>query len=203
MKTNLIYLITGIVIGELFINQCSSKENITITTPKVVNKLTDTIVKHTTIEKTTEKPKWYKDTITENELKIELQERENRIKNYKESYELAIDDFMFADSLLKIEKFKNATALKNFESVTEDDFIIINTKGIVAGEVKEIETFYKIKSQNYTIPVKSKKFTISPGIGGDFMKNTSVIKVGVGYQNFTFDYLPNQEIGIISYDFKF
>lgn len=203
MKTNLIYLITGIIIGALLINQCSQKEKITITTPEIVNKITDTIIKHSSLEIPVEVPKWYKDTKTEKELKLELQERENRINLYKDSYELAIDDFLTADSLLKIEKFKNATSLKNFESVKEDEKIIINTKGIVSGEVKELETFYKIKSQNYTIPIKSKNFSLSAGLGADFINNAPVIKIGAGYKNYKFDYLPSQKIGIISYEIKF
>ena len=203
MKTNIIYFITGIVIGALFINQCSQKENITITTPEIVNKITDTIVKHSSIEIPVEVSKWYKDTKTEKELKIELQERENRIKNYKENYELAIDDFLTADSLLRIEKFKKATELRNFESIKEDDQVIINTKGIVSGEVKEIETYYKIKSQNYTIPIKSKNISLSAGLGADFINNGPVIKIGAGYKNYKFDYLPSQKIGIISYEIKF
>lgn len=203
MKTNLIYLITGIVLGAFFLNQCSQKENITISTPEVVGKITDTIIKHSSIEIPVEVPKWYKDTITAKELKLELAERENRINLYQESYEMVLDDFMFADSLLKIEKFKNATSLKNFESVTEDQNIIINTKGIVSGDVKELETFYKIKSQNYSVPVKSKNFSLSAGIGTDLSAEKPVIKLGAGYKNYKFDYLPNQKIALISYEIKF
>ena len=203
MRKNIIYLFIGIVIGAFILKNCSQNEEITFTTPEIVNKITDTIVKHSNVEIPIENPKWYKDTKTEKELKLELQERENRLKDYKESYELAIDDFLNADSLLKIEKFKNASELRNFESIKEDEFIILNTKGIVAGEVKEIETFYKIKSQNYTVPIKSKNISLSAGVGADIINNVPVIKIGAGYKNYKFDYLPSQKIGIISYEIKF
>lgn len=205
MKTKIVYLFVGIVIGVLILRNCTpyAVESINFKTPEIVKKVTDTFVKHRDVEILNEVPKWYKDAKTENELKNELLERENRLKNYKESYELAIDDYLHADSLLKIEKYKNATALKFFESVKEDDFIILNTKGIVSGEVKEIETFYKIKSQNYKVPAPIKRFSLSAGVGADFINNAPVIKVGVGYKNYKIDYLPNQKIGVISYEIKF
>jgi hypothetical protein len=203
MKKNLIYLFIGVVIGAFLINQCSQNENITISTPEIVNKVTDTVVYHYEVDVYKEVPKWYKDTKNEKELKLELQERENRLKDYKEGYEMALNDFTIADSLLKIEKFKNATELRNFESIKEDEFIILNTKGIVSGEVKEIETFYKIKSQNYTVPIKSKNFSLSAGVGADFINNAPVVKIGAGYKNYKFDYLPSQKIGIITYEIKF
>ena len=205
MKTNIIYIFLGIVIGAMIINRCTPEavETINFQTPAIANKITDTVIKHYNVEKPIEIPKWYKDTKKENELKIELAERENRIKNYENEFKEILNDFNIADSILKSEMFKKATALKNFESVQEDENIILNTQGIVAGEVKEIETLYKIKEQKIAVPIKAKYFSLSAGAGADFKNNAPVLKIGAGYKNYKFDYLPSQKIGIISYEIKF
>ena len=204
MKTNIIYLFIGIVIGGAIIKNCTPQavETINFQTPNITKKITDTVIKHYSVEIPIEIPKWYKDTIKENDLKIELLERENRIVNYESEFKEILNDFNIADSTLKSEMFKKAKELKAFESVQEDENIIFNTKGIVAGEVKEIETFYKIKSQNYSIPVKVKKFSLSAGVATDLSANT-FLKFGVGYKNYKIDYLPSQKIGIFSYEIKF
>lgn len=198
------YVITflaGFLICLIFTNSCKN-DKIEIKTKEIVKKIRDTIIRHSNVTVTV--PKWYKDTKTENELKLEILERENRIKNYKDSYELAINDFMLSDSLLKIEKFKNATTFKNFESVTEDNYLILNTKGIVQGEVKELETFYKIKSQKIEVPIKNKKFSFNAGVGTKINNlSTPVLKFGIGYKNYKIDYLPNEKIGIFSYEINF
>jgi hypothetical protein len=204
MKTNIFYLFIGIVIGALILRNCSS-ENTTIQTPEIVGKFTDTIIKHKSIKIPFEVPKWYKDTQSENKLKNDLLEYEKRIKLYEEEVSYIISDFQNSDSLHKLELFKKCNELKNFEKTFEDANIIINTQGVIRGEVKEITNIYKIKSQSIQVPINEKIFSLNAGIGTDFNATTPVLKLGVGYKNYKIDYLKinSQDFGVLSYEIKF
>lgn len=197
------FIIIGIfAIFYLLFKKCNN-DKIIITTPEIVNKVNDTIVYHYEVDVYKEVPKWYKDTKSENELKNYALKLEKRLLQYENEREVILNDFSSADSLSKIELFLKTQEIKTFENVHEDEDIIINNKGLVKGEVKEITTFYNIKSRKIEVPIKSKLFSLRGGLGYDIDNLEPVYKIGVGYRNYKIDYLPIQKIGLFSYEINF
>ena len=203
MKNNILSLIIGIVIGFLILRNCSKIEKKIITIPEKKGQFYNNKIVHETITSIKEVTKYLNNKIVETELKLKILENNNNLKKYKNEIDTILKDYMNADSLLKVEKFKNQISLKKFENINEDDDVIIRTTGIVSGEVKEIDTYYTIKKQHILISEKNKSFNF--GIGSDFNATTPVVKIGVGYKNYKLDYykINNQNLGTISYEIKF
>lgn len=206
MKNNILSLIIGIVIGFLILRNSSKIETKIITIPEKKGQFYNNKIVHETITSIKEIPKYLNDKKLETELKLKIKDHEDILLKYNSDINLILEDYLNADSLLKVEKFKNQISLKKFENINEDDDIIIRTTGIVSGEVKEIDTYYTIKKQQILNPVlQEKNRYLNFGIGSDFNATTPVVKIGVGYKNYKIDYykINNQNFGSISYEIKF
>jgi chaperonin GroEL (HSP60 family) len=162
---------------------------------------------HVPVEKTIFKPKWYKDTKTEKELKKEIEEQNERIKVYDEEIEWMKEEFAYMDSIQKAEAFSNAIKLNKFSTEFEDDYLKLNIQGIVRGEVKEITPIYLIKEQKISIPSEKIKLLVGAGIGSNFELNQFTYKFNIGVQNkkqniyrASYQRIGNQNFGVLEYD---
>ncbi len=69
----------------------------------------------------------------------------------------------------------DAIQLKRFDKTFENDNFKANVKGIVQGEVKELQLDYEIKK----VPEKVVKFRLLAGLG----INTDAVNANLGFQN--------------------
>jgi hypothetical protein len=197
-------LIIGIVLGIFISKSCQKNQKIII--PEKKGKLVSKIIKHETITNFKEVPKFLKNTEIESELKLKIKDHESLLVKYNDDINVILEEFLKSDSLLKLEKFKNQISLKKFETITEDDDIVIRTVGLVSGEVKELDNFYRIKKQAILKNlIKEKSFSLNAGFGSDFSATNPVLKFGLGYKNYKIDFykINNQNLTTISYEIKF
>lgn len=170
----------------------------------------DVEVVHVPVDTIIEVPKWYKDIRTEIQLQREAKEREERIKLYEEEVEWMREEFAYMDSVQKANAYKEATAVKQFRSVFDNDTITIDIRGIVRGEVKEIKPYYLIKEQKVIVPDSRKNnMLFGFGAGTNFELNTFTAKANLSLltkkQNiYTLSYqrVGNQNFGLIEYNFS-
>lgn len=202
-KNLTLVIAVSIAIGFLIAKSCEKKQIEYITTPAKSGAYKTDKTEYIGLEIPVEVPKWYKDTKTENELKLELAEREHRLEAYKNETNFLIDEFLHADSLSKELLYSKSIELKQFSNVFDDSLITIHNVGTLRGELKDLSTYYLIKPAKVPVKIKDTKFILSVGAGADFNENKPVVKFGAGYQNYRIDYLPNQKIGLISYEIKF
>jgi hypothetical protein len=193
----------------LLLNKCNNVTDIVI--PEKPGSFSPDIqIVHVPIDSIIEVPKWYKDTKTEKQLANELKNKEERIKLYEEEISWMQGEFAYMDSIQKANAYKEATSLKQFNSVFENDTIIINIRGIVRGEVKEIQPYYLIKEQTISIPDNKKiNLLLGAGVGMSTEMNQFTAKVNLSLQNkqqniYTISYqrIGEQNFGLIEYNFK-
>ena len=92
-----------------------------------------------------------------------------------ENYNLQIAYINAKDSLEREKLYKTAIELKSFNQPFENDNFKANIKGIVQGEVKELQLDYEIKKT----PGKVVKFRLLAGWG----INTDAVNANLGFQN--------------------
>jgi hypothetical protein len=193
----------------LLLNKCNNVTDVVIP-EKPGSFAPDIQVVHVPVDSNIEVPKWYKDTKTEKQLANELKDREERIKVYEEELSWMQGEFAYMDSIQKANAYKEAISLKEFNSVFENDTIIIDIKGIVRGEVKEIQPYYLIKEQTISIPNNKKiNLLLGAGTGISTEMNQFTAKVNLSLQNkqqniYTISYqrIGEQNFGLIEYNFK-
>jgi flagellar biosynthesis protein FliP len=179
MKNNILFLILGGVIVFILMRSCKS-ETITIPAKQGTLKVTDTV----TITKIVNKPvlkTLYKDLIKEVEKEKIMYQTLNVYQ--KDSV---------CSEMFELKEYK--TRLSN-KDLTADISVIHQ------GKIRDVKLNYLIPE----VEVKQKNFSLSGGLGTDFNAQMPVLKVGVGYKNYKFDYLKinNQNFGVISYEIKF
>lgn len=187
----------------------NSNSSTKVTIPAVTKTLptaTAPEIKHIPIEV----PKWYKDRKTENKYLKNISDAEEKIIAYQEEIEWMQDEFNYADSIKKIELYRLATELKNFESNFEDEYIKLTINGIIGGnEVKEITPTYTRKE--ISVPQKQVTFRmlVGGGIGINKELNQGTWKANVGFQNKkgniirgSFQRIGNQDYYLAEYDFS-
>lgn len=95
-------------------------------------------------------------------------------------------DFQNAnDSLMQV-IYKNAIEIKYFSHKWENDTLSANVKGLVRGEIQNINLDYKIKTRTVTIPnPKEVKFRLLAGVevGNTKEFNDFKTKANIGFQN--------------------
>ena len=89
-----------------------------------------------------------------------------------ENYNLQIAYINAKDSLEREKLYKTAIELKSFNQPFENDNFKANIKGIVQGEVKELQLDYEIKK----VPEKVVKFRLLAGLG----INTDAVNANLG-----------------------
>ena len=151
----------------LWFRGCSNSEIPNVSKPTKGTFRTDTIIKHETLPGKTIKIKG-KEVIVykNNEINKELA---------LENYNLQIAYINAKDSLEREKLYKNSIELKSFNQPFENDNFKANVKGIVQGEVKEIQLDYEIKN----VPEKVVKFRLLAGLG----INTDAVNANLGFQN--------------------
>lgn len=151
----------------LWFRGCSNSEFPNVSIPTKGTFKTDTIIKHETLPGKTIKIKG-KEVIVykNNEINKELA---------LENYNLQIAYINAKDSLEKEKLYKSAIELKSFNQPFENDNFKANIKGIVQGEVKELQLDYEIKK----VPEKVVKFRLLAGLG----INTDAVNANLGFQN--------------------
>jgi len=193
----------------LSLNKCDDVTDVVI--PEKPGKFPPDIqIVHVPVDSIIEVPKWYKDVTTEKQLKKDLKEREERIKLYEEEISWMQGEFAYMDSIQKANAYKEAISLKEFNSVFENDTIIIDIRGIVKGEVKEIFPYYLIKEQKISIPDNKKiNLLLGAGVGINKEMNQFVSKLNLSLQNkkqniYTISYqrIGEQTFGLFEYNFK-
>ena len=159
------YFALGVFLTLFFMRGCKSEPNIQIATKGTFK--TDTIILH---EKTPSEIKIVKGkeiiVYKNNEINKELA---------LENYNLQIAYINAKDSLEREKLYKTAIELKSFNQPFENDNFKANIKGIVQGEVKELQLDYEIKK----VPEKVVKFRLLAGLG----INTDAVNANLGFQN--------------------
>jgi hypothetical protein len=189
--------------------KCNPSEKEIVIPEKVGSFTPETEIIHVPVEKTIFKPKWYKDTKSERELKKEIEEQNEKIKVYDEEIEWMRGEFAYMDSIQKAEAYNNATKLNKFSTDFEDDYLKLNIQGIVRGEVKEITPHYLIKEQKIKVSSEKIKLLGGVGVGTNFELNQFTYKLNLGLQNkkhniyrISYQRMGNQNFGLIEYDFN-
>ena len=151
----------------LWFRGCSNSEIPNVSIPTKGTFKTDTIIKHETLQSKTIKIKG-KEVIVykNNEINKELA---------LENYNLQIAYTNATDSIERLKMYIDAIQLKRFEKTFENDNFKANVKGIVQGEVKELQLDYEIKK----VPEKVVKFRLLAGLG----INTDAVNANLGFQN--------------------
>ena len=116
-----------------------------------------------------------KNTIVENPINDRLRDENDRLR----------EDFDKANDSIKSLLFKDAIAIKSFNSKFEDKNVIIDINGIVRGEVQEITPNYTRKKQTIAMPIKQTYLRV---LGGVEIANTIQFdemkyKANIGIQN--------------------
>lgn len=106
-------------------------------------------------------------------------------KLYNENQKLQNDFLKETDSLKRIIMFNKATKLSEFYKEFENDTINILIKGIVQGEVKQIQPFYTIKERKQSISIPEVKFRLLAGgsVGNTLDFQNPLFSAGIGFQN--------------------
>lgn len=158
-------IIIAILLIVIWFKGCGKSE---IPTPPTKGTFkTDTIIKHVTIKGRVQYVKGKTVTVYKNnEINKELAE---------ENYNLQIAYINAKDSLEKEKLYKTAIELKSFNQPFENDNFKANVKGIVQGEVKNLQLDYEIKK----VPIKQTKFRMLLGGGVTF----KAADLNVGFQN--------------------
>ena len=151
----------------LWFRGCSNSEIPNVSIPTKGTFKTDTIIKHETLpgKIITVKGKElvvYKNNEVNKELAIE-------------NYNLQIAYTNATDSIERLKMYIDAIQLKRFEKTFENDNFKANFKGIVQGEVKELQLDYEIKN----VPTKEVRFRLLAGLG----INTDAVNANLGFQN--------------------
>ena len=164
-KENIKTFIIAILLVIIWFKGCGKSEIPTTSTKRTFK--TDTIILH---EKTPSEIKIVKGkeiiVYKNNEINKELA---------LENYNLQIAYINAKDSLEREKLYKTAIELKSFNQPFENDNFKANIKGIVQGEVKELQLDYEIKK----VPEKVVKFRLLAGLG----INTDAVNANLGFQN--------------------
>jgi len=187
--------------------KCDSEQKEIIIPERVGGFTPKTEIVHVPVETTIFKPKWYRDSKTEKQLKKEIEEQNERIKVYDEEIEWMKGEFAYMDSIQKAEAFNNAIKLNKFSTEFEDDYLVLDIQGIVRGEVKEITPSYLIKEQKINVPIEKRKLLIGAGVGSNFDLNQFTYKLNLSLQNksqniyrVSYQRIGNQNFGLVEYD---
>ena len=124
--------------------------------------------------------------------------------NAKLKYEnsILIEQFLIVDSINKVLLYQKAIAISKFSTKFDDEFLELNIKGIVRGEVQEIIPNYKIKSRKLEVPIKIKQPYFSLRAGAEIGNNKNldgfVYKGNIFINNFSVS-IDNQKNYFIGY----
>jgi hypothetical protein len=182
MKTNLLYFIGGGILVFFLMRSCK-QETTTIPPKQGTLTITDTVkiikIKNNPVLRTV-----YKDLVQE----IEKEKIVYQNLNVHERDSVC-------NEMLELKEY--TTKLSN-EDLTADISIIHQ------GKIRDVKLNYLIPEREVEKP-KEKHLSISVGFGTDFNATIPVLKVGVGYKSYKFDYLKinNQKFGVVSYEIKF
>lgn len=206
-KNGILYLGWILFFACLFFRSCgASVPGTSVTIPAITKTLpADTIIKHRAIKIA----KWYKDTIAEKKLLKQVREANQRLDAYQDEIDNIYSEFMWSDSIKKLEMYRLAKELKSFESQFEDENLKLTINGIIAGnQVKEITPHYTIKERKVEVAQKQVKFRIllGGGLGNSLRFDKPLFNANVGFQNakgniirFSFD---TQQRIMLGFDFS-
>lgn len=105
-------------------------------------------------------------------------------KLYNENEQLK-KDYIDADSLKRELMYLKSIQLSEFYHEFDNDTINILIKGIVQGEVKQLQPFYTIKQREQSIAIPEVKFRLLAGgsIGNSTDFYNPLFSAGLGFQN--------------------
>lgn len=115
-----------------------------------------------------------------------LEKYQNDISElYNENEALKQAYFNENDSLKRELMYLKSIQLNEFYHEFDNDTINITVKGIVQGEVKNLQPFYTIKErqQNANIPVVKFRLTTGIGVGNSINFDKPLFKANLGFQN--------------------
>ena len=187
-KFNILYLGWLLFFVTIWFKSCGSSEKPNthkITIPEIKGKFepkTDIIHKPITKENVS--------LIDEGkDSKTLINKEEQKLKNdiaelYKENEELK-KNYIDADSLQRELMYLKSIKLSEFYSEFDNDTINILIKGIVQGEVKQLQPFYTIKERKQSITIPEVKFRFLAGatIGNTLEFDRPLFSAGIGFQN--------------------
>lgn len=113
--------------------------------------------------------------------------KDEKLKNdiaelYKENEELK-KNYIDADSLQRELMYLKSIQLSEFYSEFDNDTINILVKGIVQGEVKQIQPFYTIKERQVIVPEVKFRLLAGGSIGNTLEFDNPLFSAGIGFQN--------------------
>ena len=103
-------------------------------------------------------------------------------KLYNENEELK-KNYIDADSLQRELMYLKSIQLSEFYSEFDNDTINILVKGIVQGEVKQIQPFYTIKERQVIVPEVKFRLLAGGSIGNTLEFDNPLFSAGIGFQN--------------------
>ena len=101
---------------------------------------------------------------------------------YNENEELK-KNYIDADSLQRELMYLKSIQLSEFYSEFDNDTINILIKGIVQGEVKQMQPFYTIKERQVIVPEVKFRLLAGGTIGNTTTFNNPLFSAGIGFQN--------------------
>jgi len=118
-------------------------------------------------------------------------------------------NYIDADSLKRELIYLKSIQLSEFYHEFDNDTINIMVKGIVQGEVKQLQPFYKIKERTIPIPEVKFRMLVGGGVGINKELNQGVYKFNLSFQNKNYNIIRasymqigQQKYGIAEYDFS-
>ena len=163
----------------LWLNGCESKKQTTVI-PEVKGSFEPTKeIEHKPINHVTDGSKKVSKSTGLEKYQNDISELYNENEALKQAY------FNENDSLKRELMYLKSIQLNEFYHEFDNDTINITVKGIVQGEVKNLQPFYTIKErqQNITAPVVKFRLTTGFGVGNSINFDKPLFKANLGFQN--------------------